>query len=89
MRSALITFVLIQLARSVAGENHHFFTGAFSGGDVFLMEFDDLSDTLTLLANESTVGDTTKWISFDVCALPWIGWYWCTDLCRHKRRTSM
>ncbi|OQD93455.1 hypothetical protein PENSOL_c032G09820 [Penicillium solitum] len=65
MRSALITFVLIQLARSVAGGKHHFFTGAFTGSDVFLMEFDDLSDKLTLLANESTVGDTTKWISFD------------------------
>lgn len=41
------------------------FSGVFSGTDIYAIEFDDEANTLTLVDNITSNGDSSKWIAID------------------------
>lgn len=61
-RSLFLT--LFELARA---NTHNLFCGAFDGSTVGVIEYDDATETLSLVQNASLTVDTgSKWIALDV-----------------------
>lgn len=51
----------------VLGDTHSFFSGFFSGSTIVAVQFDDTSNSLTIVNNITTpVVSGSKWINIDV-----------------------
>jgi len=58
---------LVVFAVPVLGDTHYFFSGFFSGTTVVGVEFDDLTNALTLVNNITiSASGGSKWIALDV-----------------------
>mgnify|MGYP003662493348 CR=1 FL=1 len=67
MLSLTATILLGTLAGQAVGSVHHMFSGAFSGSTIYAIEFDDESNSLTLVNNITSNSSSSKWIAIDVC----------------------
>ncbi|KAG4421100.1 hypothetical protein IFR04_005743 [Cadophora malorum] len=65
MLSLTATILLGTLAGQAVGSVHHMFSGAFSGSTIYAIEFDDESNSLTLVNNITSNSSSSKWIAID------------------------
>lgn len=68
MRTSLTLSLVTALAAPVLGDTHYLFSGFFAGTTVVGVEFDDTTNSLTLVNNITTsASGGSKWIALDVC----------------------
>lgn len=68
MRRFTFSVVLGALTGQAFGTVHHMFSGVFSGTDIYAIEFDDETNTLTLANSIVSKASSSKWIAIDVCS---------------------
>lgn len=66
MHSFAPTVILGALVGQTFGTVHHMFSGIFSGTDIYAIEFDDETNTLTLANNIISNAASSKWVAIDV-----------------------
>lgn len=63
----IFPIALAALATPVLSAQHSFFSGFFAGSTIVHVEFDDLTNSLTLVNNITTLTSSgAKWIAIDV-----------------------
>ncbi|BAE55422.1 unnamed protein product [Aspergillus oryzae RIB40] len=66
MYSSLLLTLLATSTKHVLGEKHHLYSGFFSGSQLYGIQFDDETSTLTVVNNITTnSSDGSKWIAID------------------------
>ncbi|KAH8684513.1 Lactonase, 7-bladed beta-propeller-domain-containing protein [Tricladium varicosporioides] len=65
MRSFSQNLILSTLASQALCTVHHMFSGVFSGTNIYAIEFDDVTNSLTLVNNITSNGSTSKWVAID------------------------
>ncbi|TVY55551.1 Carboxy-cis,cis-muconate cyclase [Lachnellula suecica] len=65
MRSFTCAVALSAVAGQALGSVHHMFSGVFNGTDIYAIEFDDETNSLTLASSIVSTATSSKWIAID------------------------
>lgn len=80
MYPSLLLALLAISTKHVLGEKHHLYSGFFSGSQLYGIQYDDETSTLTVVNNITTnSSDGSKWIAIDVCCLFYFYLYFGTN----------